>query len=484
MEKNKFVLFVIVISIIAISCIWVIFNAVVHDPSFLDSDKDGIVDSEDVFPDNQNEWEDSDGDGVGDNTDEFPYNPNEWEDSDGDGVGDNTDEFPYNPNEWEDSDGDGTGDNSDVFPDNKDEWSDLDSDGVGGNSDKNPLVDLSISITIEKFKVTKRVDILRWAQVYFDINVNDGEKVQRVDSNGEYWTVWIGREQNVNYVFNYDIPDDTDKNYTDIEVTMYDFDLIFDDDIIDINNVAGKETLLLRFDNVKNMISYDGLSEGIKGSLWYDITFPDEIIPPVNTYNKIYQWNFNNKNWKISLEIPIDKYEHFRDLDINRVPQNVGTYAMASFVTSSDQVVETLADKLKILAEGENFDESATVNFILRFVQENVNYVWDNESKNCTEYWRYPIETLVEKKGDCEDSSVLFASIMDALEYNTVLLFYIVEEDVGHLAVGIHLKGESYGEYVIYDSKKYHYCETTSYGFNIGEIPSDIKNEPDKIIPV
>ncbi len=483
MEKNKFVLFMIVISIIAISCIWVIFNAVVHDPSFLDSDKDGIVDSEDVFPDDQNEWEDSDGDGVGDNTDEFPYNPNEWEDSDGDGVGDNTDEFPYNPNEWEDSDGDGTGDNSDVFPDNKDEWSDLDSDGVGGNSDKNPLVDLSINITIEKFKVTKRVDILRWAQVYFDINVNDGEKVQRVDSNGEYWTVWIGREQNVNYVFNYDIPDDTDKNYTDIEVTMYDFDLIFDD-IIDINNVAGKETLLLRFDNVKNTISYDGLSEGIKGSLWYDITFPEEIIPPVNTYNKTYQWNFNNKNWKISLEIPIDEYEHFRDLDVNRAPQNVGTYAMASFVTSSDHVVETLANKLKTLAKSENFNESATVNFILRFVQENVNYVWDNESKNCTEYWRYPVETLVEKKGDCEDSSALFASIMDALEYHTVLLFYIVEEDVGHLAVGIHLKGEGYGEYVIYDTKKYYYCETTSYGFNIGEIPSDIKNEPDKIIPI
>ena len=462
MEKNKFVLFTIAIAIIAISCILVIFNAVVHNPSFLDSDKDGIVDSEDVFPDDQNEWEDSDGDGVGDNTDKFPYNPNEWEDSDGDG----------------------TGDNSDVFPDDQNEWSDLDGDGVGGNSDKNPLVNLSISITLEKFKVTKRVDILRWAQVYFDIDVNDGEEVQRVDNNGEHWTVWIGREQNVNYVFNYDIPDDTDKNYTDVEITMYDFDLIFDDDIIDINNVAGKETLLLRFDNVKNTISDDGLSEGIEGSLWYNITFPEEIIPPVKTYNKTYQWNFNNKNWEISLEISIDKYEHFRDSDVNRAPQNVGTYAMASFVTSSDQVIETLANKLKILAEGENFDESATVNFILRFVQENVKYVWDNESENCTEYWRYPIETLVEKKGDCEDSSVLFASIMDALEYDTVLLFYVVEKDVGHLAVGIHLEGESYGEYVIYDGKKYYYCETTSYGFNIGEIPPDIKNEADKIIPV
>ena len=79
MEKNKFVLFTIAIAIIAISCILVIFNAVVHNPSFLDSDKDGIVDSEDVFPDDQNEWEDSDGDGVGDNTDKYPHNTNEGE---------------------------------------------------------------------------------------------------------------------------------------------------------------------------------------------------------------------------------------------------------------------------------------------------------------------------------------------------------------------------------------------------------------------
>jgi len=328
------------------------------------------------------------------------------------------------------------------------------------------------------------VDILRWAQVYFIIDINNGEKVSSVDDNGEYWKVWLDQEQEINYILKYDIPDDTYKNYTDIKVTMYDSDLIFEDDVIDINNEAGKETLLLKFDNKNNTISYNGISNGFQGTLWYNITFPEEIVPPVNTYNKTYQWTFNNKNWEISLEIPIEKYEHYRDLDVNRAPQNVGIFAMASFVTSGDQVVETLANKLKILAEDENFNESNTINFILRFIQENVNYVLDNESKDCTEYWRYPVETLVEKKGDCEDSSVLFASIIDALEYNTVLLFYVLEGDIGHLAVGIHLEGGSYGEYIIYNNEKYYYCETTSYGFNIGEIPSDIKNDPDKIIPV
>jgi hypothetical protein len=51
---------------------------------------------------------DTDGDGVVDTEDPFPIDPNEWADSDGDGVGDNQDEYPEDPysthngtNSWE-----------------------------------------------------------------------------------------------------------------------------------------------------------------------------------------------------------------------------------------------------------------------------------------------------------------------------------------------------------------------------------------------
>jgi predicted outer membrane repeat protein len=38
-----------------------------------DSDGDGVLDGEDAFPDDPNEWDDSDGDGVGDNEDSSPH---------------------------------------------------------------------------------------------------------------------------------------------------------------------------------------------------------------------------------------------------------------------------------------------------------------------------------------------------------------------------------------------------------------------------
>jgi hypothetical protein len=70
-------------------------------------------------------WLDTDGDGVIDEEDVFPDDPGEWTDADKDGVGDNGDAFPDDPNESADADDDGTGDNADTDDDNdgmSDEW--------------------------------------------------------------------------------------------------------------------------------------------------------------------------------------------------------------------------------------------------------------------------------------------------------------------------------------------------------------------------
>lgn len=90
---------------------------VLTPPVIPDTDGDGVLDPDDVFPNDGSEWEDSDGDGTGDNGDHFPNDPSEQSDTDGDGYGDNADDFPTDSREWLDTDGDGHGDNSDAFPD-------------------------------------------------------------------------------------------------------------------------------------------------------------------------------------------------------------------------------------------------------------------------------------------------------------------------------------------------------------------------------
>ncbi len=103
-----------------------------------DTDKDGVNDNVDAFPNDSSETLDSDGDGVGDNLDAFPFDPLETVDSDGDKVGNVADVFPNNVLEYKDTDSDGVGDNADVFPTNASETVDTDDDGVGDNSDVFP----------------------------------------------------------------------------------------------------------------------------------------------------------------------------------------------------------------------------------------------------------------------------------------------------------------------------------------------------------
>jgi len=144
------------------------------DDKDYDDDNDGVLDTQDKFPLDPDEWQDTDNDGIGDNADNdddddgvpddedaFPTNSGEYSDWDQDGIGDNADsdddndgvpdiqdEFPFDNTEWLDSDDDGVGnnadpdddndgrpDNEDALPYNSNEWEDFDGDGVGDNTD-------------------------------------------------------------------------------------------------------------------------------------------------------------------------------------------------------------------------------------------------------------------------------------------------------------------------------------------------------------
>jgi parallel beta-helix repeat protein len=130
---------------------------------FTDTDGDGILDADDSFPEDPNEWMDTDLDGVGDNGDAFPNDPNEQTDTDSDGVGNNGDDFPSDSAASVDSDGDGypeswntnkskadstTGLELDEFPNDSSEWKDSDSDGIGDNSDFLPSLHNTVFILI------------------------------------------------------------------------------------------------------------------------------------------------------------------------------------------------------------------------------------------------------------------------------------------------------------------------------------------------
>jgi hypothetical protein len=135
-----------------------------------DSDKDGVADNVDAFPEDPLQSSDRDGDGFGDDAlspkrDDCPDVPGTSDkgstygcpDADGDGWADTRDDFPAEETQWKDSDDDGYGDNwgnstwnatrqdgwpgeflegarlPDAFPLEDTQWNDTDADGWGDN---------------------------------------------------------------------------------------------------------------------------------------------------------------------------------------------------------------------------------------------------------------------------------------------------------------------------------------------------------------
>lgn len=73
----------------------------------IDSDRDGLIDRLDAFPDDPNETADTDGDGMGDNADAQPNDANACEDSDDDGCDDCASGSVDPSNDGTDTSGDG-----------------------------------------------------------------------------------------------------------------------------------------------------------------------------------------------------------------------------------------------------------------------------------------------------------------------------------------------------------------------------------------
>lgn len=186
-----------------------------------------------------------------------------------------------------------------------------------------------------------------------------------------------------------------------------------------------------------------------------------------------YAWYYGGEKYTEEMYIKYSDYKYYCNLKTERT--NGSDSHVRQFVTSDDQYVQKLADDL--MEKGKLLSKEEFAQFVLNFVQ-SIDYVSDTESKGCTEYWKYPVETLFECCGDCEDTSILYCSVMKACGYDTALFLYTGAQyqDNAHCACGVSLPEKTSGTYYEKDGKKYYYCETTATGWKVGDIPEGYSN--------
>ena len=198
-----------------------------------------------------------------------------------------------------------------------------------------------------------------------------------------------------------------------------------------------------------------------------------EVSQSTEVITRQYTWTYKGE-WNWEGDIPQSLYEYYQE--IPRPPtQNYSVYVTHPL---DDIYIEHLTEKIQKAAQEAGFSEYETVEFAASFVQ-SLPYTADSLTTPYDEYPRYPIETLVDKGGDCEDTSILLASIIDKMGYGVVLI-----ELPDHCAVGVKGGENAYGTYWEYEGSKYYYIETTGKGWGIGQLPEEYENMSAAIYPM
>ena len=226
----------------------------------------------------------------------------------------------------------------------------------------------------------------------------------------------------------------------------------------------------------------------------------EPTTPPTTTdieqvaERRTFQWQHKGSSCQIELEIPGDVFQWSMGLYDTTIdyyntrnalrPAKLATMTpetkdlvLATSMYERDRytpyaneaqnvsLIKTVANELKAQAEGKGYNELETAEYILGFIQ-SIPY-------KSEVYMKLPVSTLCDG-GDCECKSVLFATILRELEYDTVIVSLkpqVKYEAPGHVVVGILFSQSPEDAMQYYDFAGSSYCaaETTQI-LPIGEV--------------
>jgi len=174
---------------------------------------------------------------------------------------------------------------------------------------------------------------------------------------------------------------------------------------------------------------------------------------------KQYTWSSDGYQQASILNLSESRYDYYKSRTRTR---EWGAYVSDSY---DDDYIKALADEFEQYGEERGRSEREVIDDVIAFVQD-LEYTTDSVTSGYDEYPRYPVETLYERGGDCEDTAILLASLFEEMGYSAVLFLL-----PGHMAVGIGGTDSVTGSYVTYQGTRYYYVETTGTGWKVGEIP-------------
>ncbi|MDD1689987.1 MAG: PEGA domain-containing protein [Methanoregula sp.] len=193
---------------------------------------------------------------------------------------------------------------------------------------------------------------------------------------------------------------------------------------------------------------------------------------------KKYTWIANNHEATITLDIPKDLYTYYKN---QPHPTNITPDTFSAYVINENdrQYLHTLINKLKDANDFKSYAARNDYRNVVAFVQ-SITYQGDSDQANnqADDYWKYPIETLADGNGDCEDTAILAAALLKEMRYDVAVV--ILPE---HAAVAVTCETCN-GYYYPLNGRRYYYLETTGSGFSPGTMDAQFQSAKATIIPI
>ncbi len=189
-----------------------------------------------------------------------------------------------------------------------------------------------------------------------------------------------------------------------------------------------------------------------------------------------YTWYYQYRTWNCDLPISLSTYVEF--LERPR-PTLISSYVNMATDPDDDFFINSVIQELDEVALEYHLDEAQKLELVITFVQ-SIAYTDDSVTTIADEYPCYPIETIFNRGGDCEDTSILLATLLDAMGYDVALLYL---DEAQHMAVGIALP-VTHGQYYECNGKQYFYIETTKEMWPIGQISLELAGTHAYVYPL
>lgn len=231
-----------------------------------------------------------------------------------------------------------------------------------------------------------------------------------------------------------------------------------------------KSTQLILSDPIESSTPKPDDTEG--GRTYTDSRIPNYAATDPDYETLHFEWESHNNRDVLWIDLAVDSnmYGYYKKLDRY---YDVKDYVKYANDPNNEALAAQIADCLREIGDSLSYSDAEVAREAVNFVQSVIEYRYDIESTGEEDYPKYPIETIYERQGDCEDSSILLAAILKEMGYEVVLLHL-----PQHVAVAVKTTDDyNAGSYYELNGHRYLFIECTAKGWNIGDIPENYREE-------